>query len=155
MISDQLATIIIKPIDSRFRASLFINGLFLLKKDPELVLQKAAEIYENTILKMYPLVVEIQSYRVNRKPIPARTIWRLGDSIFQLKDELNAFSLQLSDMYGHLVRDLGVKRKWLEKVIIFRRYLPREEFIPESLNWGRCEKGTRRVAEELRKRQSS
>jgi len=65
-------------------------------------------------------------------------------------DALAELSLEIDDVYKHLVRDLGAKRKWLEKAIIFRRYLPTQDLIPQSLNWGRCEKGTRRVAERLR-----
>jgi hypothetical protein len=96
-------------------------------------------------------IKEIQALRNNRKLLPAFKIWQLGNAIFELQHNLNKLFLQLDGLYDHLVRDLGVKRKWLEKVIIFRRYLPDENAIPQSLNWGRCEKGTRLVAEKLRK----
>jgi len=66
-----------------------------------------------------------------------------------LKDSLEILGLQLDSMYKHLTRDLGVKKKWLEKVIILRRYIENEEIIPQSLNWGRCEKGTRKVAKKI------
>lgn len=118
--------------------------------DPELTLRKAAEVYEHSIAGMRNLVKEIQNFRDNRKLLPARKVWQLGDAIFELQDNLNRLSLQLDGLYDHLVRDLGAKRKWLEKVIIFRRYLPDGNAIPQSLNWGRCEKGTRRAAEKLR-----
>jgi len=119
--------------------------------DPELTLRKAAKVYEHSIARMRNIVKEIQNFRDNRKLLPARKVWQLGDSIFELQNNLNTLSLQLDGLYDHLVRDLGVKRKWLEKVIIFRRYLPDENAIPQSLNWGHCEKGTRRVAEKLRR----
>jgi len=38
---------------------------------------------------------------------------------------------------------LGVKKKWLEKAIIFRRYVDDKNAIPKNLNWGKCEKGTK------------
>ena len=99
---------------------------------------------------MRSVVREIEAYRRSHTPTPARKIWELGDAIFKLNEELERVSLQIDGLYEHLVRDLTVKRKWLEKVIIFRRHLPDDNLIPESLNWGRCEKGTRKVAERLR-----
>jgi hypothetical protein len=127
-----------------------MEELILGDDDPELKLKKAIEVYQRSIVKMRNLVKQIQNFRDNRKLLPARKVWQLGDAIFELQYDLNKLSLQLDGLYDHLVRDLGVKRKWLEKVIIFRRYLPNEDAIPQSLNWGRCEKGTRRVAEKLR-----
>ena len=118
--------------------------------DPETILQEAARVYGQHVSEMRSLVTQLKSYRAQRKLTPARKIWEIGDLVFALRIGLARLSLELDDLYVHLARDLGVKRKWLEKVIIFRRYLPKEELIPESLNWGRCEKGTRRVAEKLR-----
>lgn len=149
MNSNKLPFITIEPKDSQFTAFLSVEGLLSLD-DPEAVLQEAAEIYEHSVAKMRSLIAVMQECRLHRKPMPARMMWRLGDTIFQLRDELEALSLQLDNTYAHLVRDLGVKRKWLEKAIIFRRHLLSEDLIPESLNWGRCEKGTRRAAERLR-----
>jgi hypothetical protein len=138
MTSDKLAFVAFESRDGQFVALLSIEGLFSGDGDPEAVLRKAAEVYE------------IQTSRADRKLVPARKIWDLGDAIFELKSELEKLSLQIDRLYDHLVRDLGARRKWLEKVIIFRRYLPDEALIPESLNWGRCEKGTRKAAERLR-----
>lgn len=146
----ELVVVTVEPRNSRFRASVSIEGLMLMEDDPEPVLQKAAELYENAVMNMRLLIADIEAHRVHRKPIPARMIWELGDAVFQLRSELEVHCLQLNDTYGHLVRDLGVKRKWLEKVITLRRYLPGKDLIPQSLNWGRLEKGTRRLAERLR-----
>lgn len=151
MIEGKLAFISFEPNDERFRAFLSMEELISSDKDPELTLRKAVKIYENSIIKMCTFIKEIQNIRNNRKLLPARKVWQLGDAIFELQGNLNKLSLQLDGLYDHLVRDLGVKRKWLEKVIIFRRYLPDKKAIPQSLNWGRCEKGTRRVAEKLRR----
>ena len=128
-----------------------MEDVILGDDDPEVKLERAAAVYQRSITKMRELVKEIRSFRDERKPLPARKVWQLGDAIFELQHKLGELSLQVDGLYDHLVRDLGVKRKWLEKVIILRRYLPDENAIPQSLNWGRCEKGTRRVAQRLRK----
>ncbi|GAH38045.1 unnamed protein product [marine sediment metagenome] len=148
---DKLAFVSFEPSNEHFTAFLPMEELISSDNDPELMLRKAAEVYEHSIVKMRNLVKEIQDFRDNRKLLPARKVWQLGDAIFELQHDLNNLSLQLDGLYDHLARDLGVKRKWLEKVIIFRRYLPDENAVPQSLNWGRCEKGTRRVAENLKR----
>lgn len=148
---EKLAFVSFEPSNRQFRAFLPMEELILSDNDPEPTLRKAAEVYEHSIAKMRNLVKEIQNFRDNRKLLPARKVWQLGDAIFELQHNLSKLSLQLDSLYDHLVRDLGMKRKWLEKVIIFRRYLPDENAIPQSLNWGRCEKGTRRAAEKLRR----
>jgi len=149
--SDKLAFISFEPSNEHFTAFLPMEELISNDNDPEPTLKKGAEIYEHSIKKMRSLVNEIQNFRDRRKLLPARKVWQLGDAIFELQHELNNLSFQLDGLYDHLVRDLGVKRKWLEKVVIFRRYLPDENAVPQSLNWGRCEKGTRQAAEKLQR----
>ena len=126
-----------------------LDGLAVSEKNPEILLQRATKIYGKSISKMRHLLDEIDEKRTNRKPLTARKIWSLGEMIFKLRDDLARLSLQLDSLYGHLVRDLNVKRKWLEKVIILRRYLPKKSSIPTSIKWGQCEKGTRRIAERI------
>lgn len=120
-------------------------------KDIELLLKKATNLYSNTISMMTTAIEEIKEYRSNHRHLPARKIWELGDLIFKLVAGLNELSLQIDGLYEHLERDLEVKRKWLVKVIIFRRYIQEKNSIPQSLNWGKCEKGTRRKAELIEK----
>lgn len=151
MIKDKLAFVSFEPINKSFRAYLSMEEFILGDKDSELTIRKAVKIYENSTKEMRTFIKEIQDFRNNHKRLPAHKIWQLGNAIFELQYNLSKLFLQLDGLYDHLVRDLGVKRKWLEKVIIFRRYLPNENAIPQSLNWGRCEKGTRRIAEKLRK----
>jgi hypothetical protein len=148
--SNKLTFVAFEPRNGRFLALLSVEGLIFGEKDPDLILQDAAKIYGDSILKLRSLIREINAVRIARKNISARKIWEIGDVIFVLKDRLEKISLQIDNIYSHLVRELGVKRKWLEKVVTFRRYIPSKELIPKSLNWGRCEKGTRRVAERLR-----
>ena len=136
---------------NEIKAFVDFDGFFKMVSDPELILNDALNIYIENIRKMKYKISIIENYRKNRILIPALQIWELGDTIFKLVEDLKNLGLQLNGLYNHLTRDLGVKKKWLEKVIIFRRHIPNKEIIPEDLNWGKCEKGTRRVAEEIRK----
>lgn len=138
-----------RPNDGGFASYLSLEGLLSTGSDVELLLLQASRIYGRSISIMRSIVTDIQQLRAKKQIIPARLVWRLGDLVFRLTDELTRMSLRADDLYDHLTRDLGVKQKWLEKVVILRRYLPEEELIPQSLNWGRCEKGTRRIAERL------
>jgi len=138
-----------EPI-KKYRCYLSMDAVIDSNKDLEPLLSEAPKIYENAITRMNFLIFDIKAARSKHKPVVARKIWDVGDAIFTLRDELEELGLELDGIYDHLTRDLRVKRKWLEKVIILRRYLPEKELIPESLNWGRCEKGTRRVAEQIK-----
>ncbi len=140
-----------EPANGKFRGFLTMESVIASERNPEPILHRATKVYERAIARLRSLLVEIRASRANRKPIAARKIWQVGHTIFQLRDELGKLSLELDGVYNHLIRDLGVKRQWLEKAIILRRYLPQQTLIPTSLNWGRCEKGTRRVAERLRR----
>ena len=139
-----------EPHDGHFLGTMAIEEALDVDTDLEALLHKAACLYEHRLQRMTSLVDQIQTFRSRRQPTRAHLIWQLGDEIFGLKDDLSDLSLQINGIYQHLVRDLKVKRKWLEKVVILRRYLPDQSLIPEALNWGQCEKGTRRVAERLR-----
>ena len=150
MTKNALGFVWFEPHDGQFRAFLTMEDIITGREDPEVLLNQVAGLYEQAVKGMRSLVAEIQDMRTDRKLVPARKVWQVGDAIFILGKELEKFSLQVDGLYDHLVRDLGVKRKWLEKVVIFRRYLPEQEAIPDSLNWGRCEKGTRRIAEQIR-----
>jgi len=137
--------------DHTYRAYIAIDGFLSSNDDPESLITRASKLYTSHVFEMRVLVDAISACRHTRHPVAARKIWQLGNLIFRLVEELKQLSLQIDGIYGHLERDLGTKRKWLEKVVIFRRYIPQEAMIPEHLNWGKCEKGTRRVAEMIRK----
>jgi hypothetical protein len=145
----------LEPGSRGVRASLVADAVFSLPEDPERLLKKAGDIYATQLVLMRAVVSDIHELRKARRHVPARKMWQLGDLVFRLRDAFAKHSLQLDDLYHHLTRDLGVKRKWLEKAIILRRYLPQQKMIPLSLNWGRCEKGTRRIARDLAARHHS
>ena len=134
-----------------YSAFVAIDGFLSGNDDLPALLAQASALYGRYVLEMRTLVDLIAAYRRKRHPLPARKVWQLGDLIFRLVGQLNRLSLEIDGIYDHLERDLGTKRKWLEKVIIFRRYIAQETTIPEHLNWGRCEKGTRRIAEMIQR----
>ncbi|MCE2462862.1 MAG: hypothetical protein J4F46_02965 [Dehalococcoidia bacterium] len=146
----KLTFVSLEPRNAGFTAFVPMENLASVDDDPELLLRAVSTTYARYIGLMRSLKADTDNLRKKHIPIPARKVWELGDIIFDLRRELSQQAFELDGLYDHLVRDLGVKRKWLEKVIIFRRYLPRKAIIPESLPWGRCEKSTRKVAESLR-----
>lgn len=149
MTPNKITFVTFKPQNDRFIGFISIGAVINNNYDMEYLLRKSSTLYMRHIKKLRYLINEIQGMRTKRQQIAARKIWEIGDIIFKLRLELQKLSLELDGLYDHLVRDLEVKRKWLEKVIIFRRYIPDKKQIPKSLNWGRCEKGTRRIAQKL------
>lgn len=146
---EDLAFVSLHPKDGRFEAQISLDGVLQMKDDPENALGFASRVYDTSIRRMRKILTEIDNKRASRSLVPARAVWRLGDAIWGLTEKLAGRGVQVDGLYGHLCRDLGVKRKWLEKVVIFRRYIPDVRMIPGKLNWGRCEKGTRRHAERI------
>jgi len=152
-VGQQLSFVSFEWKEGKLRPLLSVKGFESIKGDPERILEGGERVYASFLKDARLLLKQTDAFRAKKTPIPARMIWRLGNSIFVLTSKLQSLGLQLDELYEHLERDLGVKRKWLEKVITFRRYLPDAELIPSSLNWGKCEKGTRRVAKLLKKRE--
>lgn len=151
MTKDEIIFVSFKRSKDGYDAFIAIEGFFTGNKNIESLLKKASVIYGDSISKMAALIKEINTFRNICRPLPARKIWELGDDIFELVNKLGKLSFQIDGIYEHLERDLNTKRKWLEKVIIFRRYIDKENLIPESLNWGKCEKGTRKKAQQIQK----
>lgn len=138
-----------EPGAGAFQASMSIDGLLSMDVDHERVLEEARRAYESSVTELQRLMLSINEQRQAGIRVPARDVWKVGDVVFKLTEDLRALALQLDDLYAHLTRDIGVKRKWLEKAIILRRYVPNKEAIPAQLNWGRIEKGTKRSAERI------
>ena len=139
----------IEPAGDGFRASVPMEQLDALGKHPELALQEATNIYQNSVSRMQWILAEMDVLKAKRSPIPARKVWELGDAVMALASDLGQKSMELDSLYDHLVRDLGMNEKRLGTVITFRRHLPKQEFIPETLGWSQCEKSARKVAESL------
>ena len=153
--NSKLGFISFEPSSQTFRGFLSIHTALEGDSDPEALARDAAAVYQLLVGHMRSAVGGIDALRRTHTPVPARAVWQLGDLIFRLTRELADLHLQLDGVYEHLTRELGVKRKWLEKVIILRRYIDDVSVIPESLNWGRLEKGTARRARELARARAS
>ncbi len=138
-----------RPANGGFASSLVVGDYGSITDKTELTLSKSEQIYQWHIEELKSALSEIQDYRNSRKLIPARKVWQVGHLVHQLKDRMQDIGLEIDSLYDHLIRDLKVNRKWLEKAIILRRYIPRIEIIPRPLNWGQLEKGTRRKSIEL------
>jgi len=146
---NQFAFITFDVSQQGIKTSLSMQGLLTVEGDLDTIIAQATYIYEKALGEMSVLLREREHLYKSRKRIPARLIWRIGDVIFRLNDDLAKLNLQIDSTYRHLIRDLKLKRKWLEKVVIFRRYIPQIDLIPEMATWGAFEKGTRRKAQAL------
>jgi hypothetical protein len=149
MKKNQLSFISFEYKEDSLNAFLSLDDYISEEKDYEKISEEAKKIYKKSIKKMASIIKDINLYKQKYRRLPARKVWKLGDAIFELQDNLSDLSLQIDGLYDHLVRDLGLKRKWLEKVIILRRYIKDKKAITESMNWSKFEKGTKRVSEEL------
>lgn len=146
---NQLAFITFDVSQQGIKASLSMQGLLTIEGDLDTIIARATHIYKEALGEMSSLLKEREQLYSSRKRMPARLIWRIGDVIFRLNYDLSKLNLQIDNTYNHLVRDLKVNRKWLEKVVIFRRYIPQIDLIPDTATWGAFEKGTRRKAQAL------
>lgn len=135
-----------EPSGEQFQGWLHLTEAAQLPANAEVLLRTASQSYAKHLKNMRKLLSEVQERKHRKTTIPATLVWRLGEELFALVRNLNGMSLQISGLYDHLGRDLGVSRKWLEKVVIFRRYIPAVKHIPRKLTWGQCQDGTRRAA---------
>jgi uncharacterized protein YjiS (DUF1127 family) len=149
LISNDLHFVSLTPFNGSFVASLSLADLLSISSAHQVALKKVEKTYNKWIKRMTLLLVKISHFRESRAFIPARTVWELGDAIFGLQRELQNTGVELDGLYDHLIRDLGVKRMWLKKVVIFRRYLPFVDLIPKVVNWGPCSKAPKSSALKL------
>lgn len=154
MIPKTLQFVSFNPSNGSFNGFLSIGVAFEVEDDPQILIKKAVGVYEKYIRKMRLMVEDLNEARLKHIPVPASKIWVFGNNIFMLKNELEYLGLQVDGLYEHLSRDLSVKRKWLEKVVILRRYIPSKNIIPRASKWGAFEKGTAKKARALKKQSS-
>jgi len=147
----QLSFVSFEPNNTGFRSLVSLQDTLLKNIDWPKISEQSSQIYFDAISLMKIELELMKMTKKSKKSITARQIWKLGNYIFKLVNDLERLCLQIDGLYGHLERDLEVKRKWLEKVIILRRYLPSINLIPENLRWGFFEHSTRNKAEQLAK----
>ena len=144
------ASVALEPRGEGFVASIPLAQLELLGDRPDERLQVACDAYGRTVAIIREVLADIEQLKSRRTPIPARKMWELGDAVVNLSTELEENSMEMEGLNDHLVRDLGINAKRVGTIVTFRRHLPEQEMIPESLGWSQCEKQARKVAEELK-----
>lgn len=144
MKSRPLLSITFKRVGSNFTGLIPIGSFLSAEEDLHKKLQSASSVYGDALTDMRATLAGIQQLGKRRAHAPARLVWRLGNSVFSLKRHLAQLSFEVDGLYDHICRDLEINRKWLEKVVILRRYVGRENLLPTSLTWGQIDKGTRR-----------
>lgn len=110
-------------------------------------LRSLAEIYVNSISTLKNMVEEIEEFKSNKIALSPSHMWDIGDTIVSLVEGIDARGFQIDNLYDHLVRDIGRNRDWLNRVMIFRRHLPKRELIPSGLKWSACKRAPKRSAE--------
>ena len=107
----QLTFISFETTQQGIKASLSMQGMIDIDGDLEIVVNRAVDIYKDSLSEMKNLLQEREKFQEVRKRIPARLIWQIGDAVFRLNDNLSKNNFQIDNTYHHLVRDLGVNRK--------------------------------------------
>ena len=138
-----------QPNGLEFTAHVSLESLSLIEINPEVSLRKASSKYLRSIKSMRKHLEEMDDIKANRGVIPARKVWKFGDCIFSLVKDMEQMSFCINGLYDHLTRELVVKRMWVKKVVIFRRYIPDQRYIPRLLPWGRCSSSPRKTAKAI------
>jgi len=141
--------IIFYPKSNSFQASISITDVNNISVDINNLLKDANSIYCNVILKMRSILELNKKRRKENKIIQASSMWGFGDLIIKLVDELKVINFEIENLYGHLIRDLNVKTTTIKQSIIFRRYIPSREYVPEDLKWSDVRDHPRRYALKL------
>jgi hypothetical protein len=130
----------------QFQAQLHMLSVTALTDDLSHTAKRAAAIYSRRVSKMRHLIQAAEKRKLARKPVLARQMWLLGEEVIQCVSELAKLNLQLDGLYEHLTLHLGVKRMWLEKVIIFRTHLQDIKHLPHGYPWGLCRDSPKKAA---------
>lgn len=144
-----LILISFQPSGQEFIARVSLESFSSIGNNPEASLRKAGSKYSRSIRSMRKHLDEMNDMKTNRDIIPARKVWKLGDCIFSLVKDMEQMSFCINGLYDHLIRELAVKRMWVKKVVIFRRYIQNQKSIPRRLPWGRCSSSPRKTAEAI------
>lgn len=146
----ELKFISFQPSGGAFVPVILLEDAMSSEEDLDGLAHRAAEVYFQCIDRVRRVVMDIRQSHGAGRPVSARQVWRLGDSVFVLKESLEQLGFQLDDLYLHVERDAGVSRNLLRRAVSFRRYVDEEQQIPETLTWSRCEQAPRREAIRLK-----
>jgi len=64
-------------------------------------------------------------------------MWRIGNEIFLVLEELNNIGLIVDDLYENLTRDLKVSKTTIKRLISLRRYFNDINELPPRLGWSK------------------
>ena len=147
MAETQLTFVTFEPVHSGFVAYVPLSDFLKTHGHQEETLRRAARVYATGVASLRTRLRKIEERRRRGQRITARMVWDVGERIFTLVEQIGRLSLQINGLYAHLVRDLGVKKEWLEKVIIFRHHIPDKRSIPRGLSWGLCARRPKSAAQ--------
>lgn len=111
-------------------------------------IHNAEKIYTRYISQIRIILLRMEGYKRKKRSLLAIEPWNIGNLVFNLKHDLEGISLEIDDLYLHVFRDTGIKRKRLEKFVILKRYVSDKNLL-NGLNWREFEKGTKRKAQKL------
>ena len=130
-----------------FIAAVPLDAMKRSELTSEVKLRRVAKIYSKGIREIRILLSNLELNKSRKEPLAASQIWDLGNKILSLVEAINGQNFEIDNLYEHLIRDLGRKKDWLKKSIIFRRNLPERQLIPPNLNWYSCKDSPRKSAE--------
>jgi hypothetical protein len=122
---------------NRYLASISFTDFEALNKDLKIRLDKAGKVYERHLKKMKGLLKTRDNLKLKNKIITARFMWRIGNEIFLILEELNNIGLIVDDLYENLTRDLKVSKTTIKRLISLRRYFNDINELPPRLGWSK------------------
>lgn len=141
-----------QPKDDDFIATVSIQDLTNVSEDINNVLKWASETYGISTKRMMSILKENENIRRHGQKIPAVFFWDLGNTIFELLENLSSRGLEFEDLYGHLVRDLHISRTTIKRAVALRRYVPQKEMLSPNVTWGSCKDAPKKFASGLLRR---
>ena len=102
----QLTFISFETTQKGIEASLSMQGIIDIDGDIETVVHQAVDIYKATLSETKELLQRREKLKEDRKKVPARLIWQIGDAIFRLIDDLSCINLQIDNTYSDVVKTL-------------------------------------------------
>lgn len=125
-------------MDNEFIAAIPLDHIKTGAITKESELKAVAKIYKNQIIAIKKIIENLESDKSKKITLTASKMWKLGDKIFELIEMIGKKNFEIDNLYEHLIIDLGRKKDWLKKAIIFRKNLPDEKLIPNGLKWHHC-----------------
>jgi hypothetical protein len=122
---------------NRCLASISFTDFEALNKDLKIRLDKAGKVYERHLKKMKGLLKTRDNLKLKNKIITARFMWRIGNEIFLVLEELNNNGFIVDDLYENLTRDLNVSKTTIKRLISLRRYFNDINELPPRLGWSK------------------